>query len=85
MTVVRLFPVDFPYHLRSTMKDQPLATLWRAELSSILVDQFGVSGLERIELAGDLRWVNQRWLCRPLSAADAHRLAAECERDTWRR
>lgn len=82
--VLQLWPLDFAMSTAHTTTTKPLAILSRPTLSGVLVSEFGVSGIERAQLAGEPRWVIQRWLCTPMGAADAKRQEAEVKAETWR-
>jgi hypothetical protein len=82
--VLHLWPLDFAMSTVAAPTVDPLATLWRPHLSGVLQIHFGVSGLERVSIAGERRWVTQRWLCQPMSFADAKRQHDEVQAQTWR-
>lgn len=82
--VLHLWPLDFAISTVHTTSSKPLATLWRPTLSGVMTSEFGVGGVERALLAGQPRWVIQRWLCQPLSLADAKRQEAEAKSEKWR-
>jgi hypothetical protein len=63
--VLHLWPYDFPLSARAGSDVVPLASLWKPQLSGVLHDEFGLSGLECLHTGGKARWVAQRWLCSP--------------------
>jgi hypothetical protein len=70
MLVLHLWPYDFPLNARSSdTGTQPLATLWRPEVSCVLEIEVAFSGLERCVSGREVRWMAQRWLCEPTTYA----------------
>lgn len=68
--VLHLWPHDFPLSARASNTGvQPLATLWRPEVSCVLENEVAFRGLERIARGREVRWVAQRWVCEPVDYA----------------
>lgn len=82
--VLQLWPLDFAMNTRENTTVSPLATLWRPTLSGVMIDAFGVSGVERIDLAGQRRWTIQRWLCTPVGYESARKQETERKAEHWR-
>ena len=69
MLVLHLWPYDFPLNAR-TGESQPVASLWRPQVSAALQIGFAVSGLECQQVRGKSRWLAQRWMVEPVTFAD---------------
>jgi hypothetical protein len=82
--VLQLWPLEFPMNTRASTTTRPLATLWRPTLVEVRAFEIAFAGLERVEIAGSRRWTIQRWLCDPMTYADAVRKQAESKAETWR-
>ena len=69
LLVLHLWPYDFPMNAR-TGASEPVASLWRPQVSAALQDGFAVSGLECQQKGGKPRWLAQRWMVEPVTFAD---------------
>lgn len=61
--LLELWPVNFPLNTKASTTVQPLHALWHPRVSVFLPTQFGISGMERLPIGKQWRWVAQRWLC----------------------